>query len=387
MVNNKTLEILDADNIEFNTNLLDNEETDNESIVIDDSTTDINKNANAIKESNEEQQSNEEESNEEQQSNEEESNEEESNEEQVIEPNEMVLDEPGFLYNILHMLDDIYVYGRTVIENNYFNLADNADFNLVYPYIYIGNYSTSTNLELLKGLGITHILSVIPTFNPPYPENFTYLHIPAYDDDSQNMVPWFEKTNAFIQNVLTQRGKLLLHCMVGRSRSVCIFIAFLIHIIQGKFNQSLVDTTSINDVSNEIEYNKFGKLSRNTISNLDGIRNNNGENIQRDKNINNENDKNDKNDKNNDISRIEYVKPQLSNKYKSFMIYKKQTMINEIERLIEIYNISREIFNLETETSITARESFFKDLLAYVVKYRSIACPNDRFRTQLISLF
>ena len=88
----------------------------------------------------------------------------------------------GIIYDILHFFDDIYVYGRTLLENNYINLSDTDDFNLVYPNIYIGNYSTSTNFDLLKTLGITHIISAIPTFNPPFEDKFKYLHIEAYDD-------------------------------------------------------------------------------------------------------------------------------------------------------------------------------------------------------------
>ena len=28
----------------------------------------------------------------------------------------------GIIYDILHFFDDIYVYGRTLLENNYINL-------------------------------------------------------------------------------------------------------------------------------------------------------------------------------------------------------------------------------------------------------------------------
>ena len=31
----------------------------------------------------------------------------------------------SLIYDILHIFDDIYVYGRTLIENNYFNLSEN----------------------------------------------------------------------------------------------------------------------------------------------------------------------------------------------------------------------------------------------------------------------
>lgn len=272
----------------------------------------------------------------------------------------MALDEPGFFYNLLHILDDIYVYGRTVIENNYFNLSNNVDFNLVYPNIYIGNYSTSTNLELLQELGITHIITVLPTFNPPFPDKFAYLHIQAYDDDTQNLEPFFQQTNKFISDVLIQQGKLLIHCMVGRSRSVSIFMAFLIHVIQGYFNQSLVDITSINDVSNEIEYNKFiGKRTRVIADGTASVRFVNESN----------HNKQDKKD-NEEISKLEYLQPEFGNKFRKFINYKKDLMLREIEKLIEKYKDNKKV-------------DLYLDILGYVKKYRAIACPNVYFEKQI----
>ena len=100
----------------------------------------------------------------------------------------------------MHTISDLYVYGRTMIENNYINLSDNEDFSIMFPNIYVANYSTSTNLELLQGLGITHIISVIPTFNPPFLDKFKYLHIEAYDDESQDIKKYFEISNEFIKS-------------------------------------------------------------------------------------------------------------------------------------------------------------------------------------------
>lgn len=286
----------------------------------------------------------------------------------------------GFLYSILHMLDDLYVYGRTVIENNYFNLADNVDFNLVYPNVYIGNYSTSTNLELLTGLGITHILSVIPSFNPPFPEKFTYLHIPAYDDESQNLEGHFDNSVAFIHDVLQQGGKILIHCMVGRSRSVSMFIAFLISILQGDFDQSCIDTTIGADVSNEIEFRKFNRhiMQSQSPEQVDGIAvkyyNHDG-----DGDANTTSQSPEKGIEHGEISRLEYIKPQFINKYRNFMIYKKQTMLDEIEKIKEVYT------NTSSNTKITA-DDIYTQLLEYVKKYREIACPNPYFKSQLINL-
>lgn len=281
-------------------------------------------------------------------------------------------DRGGIVYDIIHILDDVYSYGRTLIENNYFNFSENDDFNLVYPNIYIGNYSTSTNFELLKNVGITHIISVIPTFNPPFSDKFKYLHIHAYDDQTQDLSQYFQNCNAFIENVLNEGGKVLIHCMVGRSRSVTMFLAFLINVIRGNFNQNIVNLGSDNDVSNEVEYKQFGK-SRNTNTNSK-IRDTYNE----------------------DINQIEYIKPELSNKYRNFINYKKETMIREVDELMEKYKLFQKEMNIfadeiVSDTSIEQLKqqfanNFIVQILKYIKKYRSMASPNSYFVSQLIEL-
>ena len=283
-------------------------------------------------------------------------------------------DRGGIVYDIIHIFDDVYSYGRTLIENNYFNFSENDDFNLVYPNIYIGNYSTSTNLELLKNVGITHIISVIPTFNPPFSDKFKYLHIQAYDDQTQDLSQYFQNCNAFIENVLNEGGKVLIHCMVGRSRSVTMFLAFLINVIRGNFNQNIVNLGSDNDVSNEVEYKQFGK-SRNTNTNTySKIRDTYNE----------------------DINQIEYIKPELSNKYRNFINYKKETMIREVDELMEKYKLFQKEMNIfadeiVSDTSIEQLKqqfanNFIVQILKYIKKYRSMASPNSYFVSQLIEL-
>ena len=285
-------------------------------------------------------------------------------------------DRGGIVYDIIHIFDDVYSYGRTLIENNYFNFSENDDFNLVYPNIYIGNYSTSTNLELLKNVGITHIISVIPTFNPPFSDKFKYLHIQAYDDQTQDLSQYFENCNAFIGDVLNESGKVLIHCMVGRSRSVTMFLAFLINVIRGNFNQNIVNLGSDNDVSNEVEYKQFGK-SRNT-------------------NINQNTHSKIRDTQNEDINQIEYIKPELSNKYRNFINYKKETMIREVDELMEKYKLFQKEMNIfaddiVSDTSIEQLKQQFSNIfivqiLKYIKKYRSMASPNSYFVSQLIEL-
>lgn len=273
----------------------------------------------------------------------------------------------GLLYDIIHIFDNVYSYGRTLIENNYFNFADNADFNLVYPNIYIGNYSTSTNLELLQGVGITHIISVIPTFNPPFPDKFKYLHIAAYDDETQEILQYVDICNAFIGDVLSEGGKVLIHCMVGRSRSISIFIAFLINILKGRFDQTIVNLDADNDVSNEMEYKQIIGAKRKVTFNPDVVDIGSSSKEVEMKNMK-------------EISYVtNYVHPELNNKHRAFMLYKKETMIKEIYTLMETYN-QRE--NEKQKQNF----SLMTDILKYVVKYRKQSDPNPYFIEQLTTL-
>ena len=339
---------------------------------------------------------------------------------------------PNILYNVLHVVDNIIAYGRTVIENNYFNFADNNDFNLVYPNIYIGNYSTTTNLELLQNIGITHIVSVISQFNPPFPKLFTYLHCYAYDDQSQDISQYFNNSNAFIANALLNSGKILIHCMAGRSRSVTMFLAFIIHILQNKFSQSNINMDTYNDVSNEIEYNNITNLIANTKAGFSKSRaqnagfsksraqniiendNNAGFSKSRAQNIienENENYNNDNNNNNKlllnkplpiytpveNITTQSYQLPQLSNKYNNFILYKKEQMINEVNVLIANYNIFIKNYKMYDNanalevmeyTTITKhkhdiKSGFIQLLINYIKKYRLIAQPNPYFIIQL----
>ena len=286
----------------------------------------------------------------------------------------------NFIYNIIRYFDDIYVSSRTHIENNYFNLASNEDFNLVYPNIYVGNYSVTTNLDLLKGLGITHIISVIPTFNPAFEDKFKYLHIQAYDDEYQDIKQYFDITNEFIKSCLFEGGKVLIHCMVGRSRSVSIFIAFLIMIIKGGFNQCVVkledDVINSNDVCNLIEYQKLienNKRKPIASSYIDS------EQIS---------------------SNIQEI-PRLSKKEANFIIYKKQKMINDIENIMCDYNLlNKELNNFKKTTFVETEETeelfenmqskfsskIFSQILKYVKSHRESAMPNNNFINQLCKM-
>ena len=129
--------------------------------------------------------------------------------------------------NIPLFVKNIYVPVRLFFENYIINLADNNDINEVADNLYVGNISTATNKPLLKEKGITHIINILSQRFEPYPSDFEYMHIHAYDVVNWTLIYNFQATNLFIRDALKNGGKVYIHCMCGISRSVSVLLAYL----------------------------------------------------------------------------------------------------------------------------------------------------------------
>ena len=131
-------------------------------------------------------------------------------------------------YNIYRAINSMYTSANCIIKN-YLNKDNLFEANEIIDGIYLGNINSVYDIKKLKELGITHIISVLSGFIPPYPEDFDYLVINAYDTENTNLLKTFETANKFIDETLYENnGKVLIHCMAGRSRSATILAAFII---------------------------------------------------------------------------------------------------------------------------------------------------------------
>lgn len=63
-----------------------------------------------------------------------------------------------------------------------------------------GNARDAQNLELLRRVGITHIINVTETVPLPFKRSvpFIYLHLPASDTTNQDLRPSFDRAVQFI---------------------------------------------------------------------------------------------------------------------------------------------------------------------------------------------
>ncbi|KAI9364923.1 protein-tyrosine phosphatase-like protein [Zopfochytrium polystomum] len=113
-----------------------------------------------------------------------------------------------------------------------------GDINLVTgfpapPLLYIGNIAASKDRDLLRNLEITRVIQVLEDDQPPFKgDGIEYLTIPVEDAVSGgrcDLLSWFPRAVDFLDE--NQRsgegGNVLVHCLMGSSRSGTVLAALL----------------------------------------------------------------------------------------------------------------------------------------------------------------
>ena len=130
-------------------------------------------------------------------------------------------------YTLLYFISDIYTKANCILKS-YRNNDNTFEANEIMDGLYLGNINSVYDYKKLKELGITHIISVLAGFEPPFPNDFEYLVINALDTTNTILHKNFEASNQFIEEAFENNGKVLVHCMAGRSRSATILAAYII---------------------------------------------------------------------------------------------------------------------------------------------------------------
>ncbi|KAA1466633.1 phosphatases II [Dentipellis sp. KUC8613] len=90
--------------------------------------------------------------------------------------------------------------------------------------LYIGNLASATTLSSHPELGITHIVSVCPEFSSDSPNHLT---ISVQDSEWEDLLIHLPRACQFIKTALDHGGKVLVHCVMGVSRSATVIAAYL----------------------------------------------------------------------------------------------------------------------------------------------------------------
>ncbi|XP_078480817.1 uncharacterized protein LOC144742222 [Lampetra planeri] len=104
----------------------------------------------------------------------------------------------------------------------------------VWPDLYVGDVATARDKALLVEVGITHVVNAahgprhVDTGAHFYEDaGVVYRGVEAPDRKDFDLSPFFADTADFLHSALNQRGKVLVHCARGISRSAALVLAFL----------------------------------------------------------------------------------------------------------------------------------------------------------------
>ncbi|KAL5533195.1 TIF1 [Sanghuangporus sanghuang] len=100
----------------------------------------------------------------------------------------------------------------------------------IIPGLYMSDLSAAESAKTHDCYGITHVLSVmpgnviLPRTSRPSPLT---LQIPIRDTPFEELAGHLSRTSAFISDALHKRGRVLVHCVQGMSRSASVVAAYL----------------------------------------------------------------------------------------------------------------------------------------------------------------
>uniref|UniRef100_H3DGK5 Dual specificity protein phosphatase n=1 Tax=Tetraodon nigroviridis TaxID=99883 RepID=H3DGK5_TETNG len=142
-------------------------------------------------------------------------------------------------------LQDLPYEPPTVSQLQDFLMADRrptGHINQVWPNLYIGNEVAARDKSNLHSLGITHVVNAAHGPSTPPPKccyyvntgprfyrdiNVDYYGVEADDVTEFILSPFFYPTARYIRSALAKGGRVLVHCLMGVSRSATLVLAFL----------------------------------------------------------------------------------------------------------------------------------------------------------------
>lgn len=106
--------------------------------------------------------------------------------------------------------------------------------------LYLGNVDSALNIDLLKELGVTHVLSICKELTKDMvsqiKENFDQLWIQADDADNEDLL--YDECYNYIHKARENNGKVLVHCWMGISRSSSITIMYIMKLNKMTFQDA-----------------------------------------------------------------------------------------------------------------------------------------------------
>lgn len=101
---------------------------------------------------------------------------------------------------------------------------------IIPNFLYLSSYNAAKNKALLENNKITHIINCAADYcENLYEKDYKYLAFYLKDHAIENIECIFYECINYIEKALESKGRVLVHCIQGISRSVSVVIAYLIY--------------------------------------------------------------------------------------------------------------------------------------------------------------
>uniref|UniRef100_A0A1I8BL13 Uncharacterized protein n=1 Tax=Meloidogyne hapla TaxID=6305 RepID=A0A1I8BL13_MELHA len=111
----------------------------------------------------------------------------------------------------------------------------------ILPGLYVGGLSSAYDEKQLTSNQIKAIVSIhggpgVHNFS----SKFAVLHLTLNDSTNENVIKHFNTVNSFVHEHRLRKENVLIHCLVGVSRSVCFCIAYLMTITNLNYSNAMM---------------------------------------------------------------------------------------------------------------------------------------------------
>ncbi|GLE05731.1 hypothetical protein PINS_up014779 [Pythium insidiosum] len=101
------------------------------------------------------------------------------------------------------------------------------DASLILDHVLLGSDANAADRQQLLTSGVTHVCNCAAQTENHFEGEFVYLHVHLRDALDESLRPFVQPVTKFLQRVERLRGRVLVHCISGVSRSAALVVAYL----------------------------------------------------------------------------------------------------------------------------------------------------------------
>eukprot|EP01130_Rhizamoeba_saxonica_P015045 TRINITY_DN6675_c0_g1_i1.p1 TRINITY_DN6675_c0_g1~~TRINITY_DN6675_c0_g1_i1.p1 ORF type:complete len:307 (+),score=42.76 TRINITY_DN6675_c0_g1_i1:191-1111(+) len=125
----------------------------------------------------------------------------------------------------LYKSDAIKIVEQREVKKN--NKLPKGMSQIIEGFYWLGSGRDARDKDELLKNGVTHLLNITKEWQEYHRDAFIIHRIEIFDYPNLNISDHFEEAFNYIESVREDNGKVLVHCVAGKSRSVSVTIAYL----------------------------------------------------------------------------------------------------------------------------------------------------------------